>query len=53
MWAFDQASRLRLANSDLCMTAAAAAAPDTAGKLFATAGTIYFCSEKSELGSIS
>jgi len=34
MWAFDQASRLRLANGDLCMTAAAAAL-DTAGKLFA------------------
>lgn len=32
MWAFDQASRLRLVNSDLCMTAAAPAAAD---KLFA------------------
>ena len=34
MWAFDQASRLRLADSDLCMTAAAPAA--AAGKLFAS-----------------
>ena len=32
LWAFDQASRLRLAHSDLCMTAAVAPA---AGKLFA------------------
>ena len=31
MWSFDQASRLRLANSDVCMTAAAPAA----NKLFA------------------